>query len=303
MKAIALSLVTLAACRGGGVGAASEAATSCGAGTHEQMSACVRDTVYQVRAAPVIGADGTTRLRVRALGTHADGTFATDEVVLNTDRAGAGTYLTPALTLGPLGATTYFTPCDHAVAGCLGPLQLTVALASAPTTPVAHAAVMLVDPRDVDPAKPCLGGGNVLHLDGDDTIYTGTLEVTAGTFQMTGFSDATTLTVTPSDSSQGTSWRLEFRTTKLDGVLANYAARYDDAELYGFEDRDHPGMLVDGKDPTIATGVALGNATVSYIDYDNLDGYDAARPLGPVIMDVQNVMLEVDHRVHASASP
>jgi hypothetical protein len=262
-------LLFAAACTAPTSGVAIDPATSCGAGTREEAGVCVRDTTYQLAVADAkMGADGRTRHEVLVLGTHADGSPATDQVVFNTDRSGAGGYRDATRTLGPLGATTYFTPCDQAVAGCLGPLSLTVALASAPATPVAHADVTLVDPIQTNPAAACLGGGNVLHFEGNDTIYTGALTVTDAAWQLGMYSDNATIVVTPTDPAQGSSWRLELEVTKIGGVFVD-GARYEDAQRLPWEDVDHPGMLVSGNGHTCNT--IAGSFVVQ--DYD---GYPPA---------------------------
>ena len=113
----------------------------CGPGTILDGNTCVVPDAglppgpaprYQIRAPIQIGADDETRVEVLVIATQPDGSPELADVVVNTDRPGAGTFTFPALSLGQLGATTYFVPCDQTLPGCLGPLTLTVALASAP---------------------------------------------------------------------------------------------------------------------------------------------------------------------------
>jgi len=52
-------------------------------------------------------------------------------------------------------------------------------------------------------------------------------------------------------------------------------------------------------DPT-TNSPTVGGASVLYFDYDNLDGYDAARPHGPALQDIESHLLDVDHRAHSA---
>jgi hypothetical protein len=56
-------------------------------------------------------------------------------------------------------------------------------------------------------------------------------------------------------------------------------------------------------DPSKASGPSLFGATVEYVDYDNLNGYDAARPLGQVLMYVDRALRNVEHHAHSTWSP
>jgi len=137
---------------------------------------------YVIMAPPKIAADPAVKNRVIVIGTQPDGTPATDAMVVNIDRPGAGSYTRPSVTLGPLGATTYFSACDGSVPGCLGPVKLTAALASAPTQPVASVDIDIVPPIDVNPAAKCLAGGNILYLKGNDAIFSGETTYTTATW-------------------------------------------------------------------------------------------------------------------------
>jgi hypothetical protein len=54
-------------------------------------------------------------------------------------------------------------------------------------------------------------------------------------------------------------------------------------------------------DPTVmdpARTMHVQGASVFYVDYDNLDGYAAARAVGSEVIDVESEFLAVDHRAH-----
>jgi hypothetical protein len=58
-------------------------------------------------------------------------------------------------------------------------------------------------------------------------------------------------------------------------------------------------------DPSTVHPLVIGLTGVSaaYLEYDNVDGYDAARPLGPRLRDIEAMFLGMPHEVHASFSP
>jgi hypothetical protein len=133
---------------------------------------------YRIMAATKIAADHAVRNPVTVVGTRVDGSPAFDELVLSVDRPGAGTFTEAVVTLGEIGASSVFQACDFGVPSCAGPVNLTASLASDPTTPVATVPIEIVDPLEVHPAKPCLGGGSVLYLKGNDLIFTGEMTFT-----------------------------------------------------------------------------------------------------------------------------
>lgn len=57
-----------------------------------------------------------------------------------------------------------------------------------------------------------------------------------------------------------------------------------------------------GKDPTAVAAVALfrGGASVTYLDYDNLDGFDGARASTSTLIDIALQFPDVDHDAHAT---
>lgn len=173
---------------------------SCPADMHREGDACVANVShYEIRIAEtVLGANGHTKRQVLVFGTNADGSIATDEVILGMDRL-AGSFLTTSLVLGPLGATTSFTPCDERTAGCLGPAALTLARASAPEVALDTVHIELVHTTDVSTIAPCVGtAGSVLSLDGNDFVRNGMLRVVDGQYRAD---------VNPSTSPRRSSWR------------------------------------------------------------------------------------------------
>lgn len=223
---------------------------TCGPGTHVEGSVCAPDvplppSQFQIRIVTnQIPADGFSKIPVLAIGTAADGSPALVQVVLNMSRAGAGSFQPPAPTLGPLGATSYFVPCNAATPGCVGPLTLTLALASAPSTPVATVDVVLVAPTGVGSPAPCQVGGNVMFFDGNDFIYNGVLTVTNGSWSVTGNADHLALDITPAGAGQGLWWNLDFDASDLPIDLT--PGVYNMAERYPFQSPDHPGLSISG---------------------------------------------------------
>jgi hypothetical protein len=227
------------------------AALACGIGTHEESGSCVADPVtYTIRANAKIVADGTTKTNVVVFGRHANGTPATDKIVLNTDRPNAGTFAPPVLDLGELHSVATFTPCDSTVAGCTGQLLITAALATAPTTPIAGFHVDLVGAPAIETLEPCLVGGNVLHVEGKRFIHRGSLTITNGNFARTGGTQRAEVIVTPSDPAQGAQWTLEFTSVQLGTPLA--VGVYKNA--HQVPPLGRPGMKVFGEHPAKTCG-------------------------------------------------
>lgn len=221
---------------------------TCGAGTHLDVDRCVLDasTVFELRvAASVLPADGYSKIPVLVIGRNADGTPSHASVILWTDRPGAGGFTPVQVTLGPLGAIAYFTPCSSASVGCTGPVELRASLATAPTTPVATSGpITLTAPAGVGSAAACLTGGNVMFFDGNDYIFNGTMSVTKGTFTAQGSDKVVRVAVTPSDPAQGLWWDLDFSSTQLGLPLTTQV--YDGAIRYPFELPGVPGLSVSG---------------------------------------------------------
>jgi hypothetical protein len=253
------------------------AGASCGTGTPLADAACVPDAVDasssdcapgtqvdadQCTSAPdggagqfiirvgttTIGADGYSAIPVVILGTDASGAPSTATVVLDTSRPGAGSLSPSTVTLTPTGTTVYFTPCSAAASmWCVGSVQITLALASAPTIVVAESQELtLVAPTGIGSDAPCLGGGDVIFYDGDpgDYIFSGTETITQGKWSATATSSNVHINVTPSDSTQGLWWDLYFDSSQLGMSLAPQV--YTMAERWPFESPGHPGLDVSG---------------------------------------------------------
>jgi len=135
----------------------------CGPGTHNMGGVCAPDSAgFEIRViATEMPADPFAKIPVLAIGTRSDGGPALDEVVFNTSRAGAGTFSPASATLTPLGTTAFYTPCSTSTPGCVGPVTLTLALATAPREVVASVDIELQPQDGVGSAMPCLVGGNV----------------------------------------------------------------------------------------------------------------------------------------------
>ncbi|HWO24045.1 MAG TPA: hypothetical protein VNO30_35125 [Kofleriaceae bacterium] len=220
---------------------------ACGAGTHQEGNLCVTDdgASYEIRLfSPQISADGHSKTPVLVIGTTADGKPATDRVVLNTDRAGAGTFVDPAPTLGQFGATTSFVPCNATTPGCTGPVGFTLALASAPQMVIARLDVVLVEPAGVGSTAPCMGATKAMYFDGNDYIYNGTMTVTNASWSASGSRNSIAIHLTPSQQGQGYWWDLDFDSRQIGVDLA--PGVYEMAQRAPFAQPGHPGLEVTG---------------------------------------------------------
>jgi hypothetical protein len=195
----------------------------CGPGTHVEGETCVADAPvpgYQVRALSHISADGATPVTIVAFGTNSDGSYATDPIVFNTDRAGAGSFANPVATLDARGASAVFTPCNASVAGCTGSVGFTIARSSAPTVPIAQITAELDAPPLIGSIEQCSGTEDVLYLEGAGFAYTGKLTVRDATFAMTGGDAHAVITVMPANAIQGLPWTLLFDSVQMNTTLA-----------------------------------------------------------------------------------
>jgi hypothetical protein len=202
------------------VAAPADGGIRCGPGTTLQQGSCVPSTGagwYEIRfGATEAPADGLSKIPVLALGRTPSGLPALDGVVVALSRSTAGTLQPATLTLGPLGATTWFTPC--ASAGnplCAGSVEAQLFLASAPAAPVAVSApLMVVAPMGVGSTAPCDPHSDALFFDGQGYIFTGTQVVTVGAFSGTAGSGSpptlVSIGVMPTLSSQGRWWTADF---------------------------------------------------------------------------------------------
>jgi hypothetical protein len=183
---------------------------------------------------------------VLALGRNADGSPSAADVILAVSRPGAGTFAPTLFRLGAMGTTSYFVPCSAANAGCAGPLEIRLFLASDPSTVVATTGPLeLVAPAGVGSPAPCLGVGNVLFFDGSGYIFSGTQTVTVGTFSSSQTTaDNVALWITPSDPGQGAWWDLTFSSHQLGQPLATQV--YEGAERAPFASPGHPGIDIGG---------------------------------------------------------
>ena len=221
----------------------------CGAGAHVDGGRCVSDasTLFELRVATAkISADGYAKIPVLALGRNADGSPSAADVILAVSRPGAGTFTPTLFRLGAMGTTSYFAPCSSANAGCTGPFEIRLFLASDPSTVVATTGPLeLVAPQGVGSPAPCLGVGNVLFFDGSGYIFTGTQTVTVGTFSPSQTTaDTVRLWITPSDPAQGMWWDVELSSRQLGQPLATQV--YEGAQRAPFASPGHPGIDIGG---------------------------------------------------------
>jgi hypothetical protein len=229
--------------------------TTCGTGMHELDGACVADTWFQIRALPIILADGRSATEVRAFGATADGSPSHDAIVVSVDRASAGAFVSPGFVLDDLGGATNFIPCTSATTGCEGPAQFALALASVPQTPLATVDVQLAGPSPVGSTAPCLAGGNILYFDGQDFDYNGPVTFsTDGHFNVSGADDRVNLGMV---SDTGAAWTLELNTHALG--IPMIASVYDGAVSYGIAKPGQPGFDLIGNGPVPTGCTTIGD--------------------------------------------
>jgi hypothetical protein len=238
----------------GGVCLLSLPSVECGPGTSDQSGICVAlgDTggeggdqaAYEVRAPSTVAADGFSPVPILALGpVIADGGVG---IVLGLAPP-LGALLNTQLSLGALGASTYYVPCSSADPSCTGDVRVTMALASAPAQVVALSPPMaLVAPTGVGDPSPCLTGGSVLFFDGDatDFIHPGIETISMGAFQATAGTFAVHVNVSSTAQSAGTTWSLDFSTQQLNQPIA--AQVYTGAQSAPFAAAGHPGIEIGG---------------------------------------------------------
>jgi hypothetical protein len=229
----------------------------CGAGTVPLDGSCVPATApgeeYDVRVGvQSVNADGFSTVPVLAIGRNADGSPSTAPVVLSLTNPGAGRLDSTAFPLLPTGRALFFTPCDSNQPACTGTFQITMAKASAPATPIASSwTLTLHPPVGLGDPSPCLGGGNVLFLNGEagDFIHPGMETINTGTFTV----NRSTFDVSVSVDTAGF-WSLHFSTDEINVPLDTQV--YQNTERWPFEDPGHPGLDVsgDGSGCNISTG-------------------------------------------------
>ncbi len=160
---------------------------SCGAGTVAQGDQCVPLALspYEVRTiSKRFPADGRTKVPVFAIGQEPDGTPSLRDVFFGPSRGDVGSIVPARRTLTATGVTSYFVPCNATLSPtCLGPFQIQLALAEAPTSIVARSwDIEMVEQGGVGLSDACMLGGNAVFFDGDsgDWIHPGLDLVTRG---------------------------------------------------------------------------------------------------------------------------
>jgi len=225
---------------------------SCDAATLTTSTSALTGTHHEIRISEaVIGANGHTKREVLVFGTHADGSPAIDAVVVGLDKSAAGSLTRTELVLGPLGATTYFRPCSEATPGCLGTATLTLALASAPMTPVATVPIELVTPTHVATAAPCRRAGTTLYFDADDYIMHGMRRITEWNAPYTMVNTPTTvqevyLSLNPKRITQGNNWTLSLDSYSYPQGSPLVPGMYRDAQRSHSSSTGHPGLAFGG---------------------------------------------------------
>jgi hypothetical protein len=227
---------------------------TCGAGTIESSGVCIpAATRYAIRIGELsIGANGRTKRKVVVFGTKPDGSPVLDRVVITMSRPNAGTLRESALNLTTLGAYTYFVPCDSASAGCLGPVTLSVALASAPATTIAQIDASIVTPTNVSSIAPCLEDNKVLWVDGQGGILQTLWTVFAGSWFADTYSNAINIVVDAEDENLST-WLVEVN-SRFVGVPLTPGTIFENARK--------PSSQLDGYPALGVTGNSYGCNTV-----------------------------------------
>lgn len=189
---------------------------TCGAGTRADGRECVPEdrSHFELRVlSPLISANALQPVPVVAHGTYADGTPVLEPAILSIDRPGAGNFLRTNVELDALGAVAHYRPCSVTRPGCTGPVRFSLALAAAPGTPVATLDAELVESPVGSSAAACLAADELMFLDGEDSVFTGTLSAADARWGVTGTASRLQLRVEPSGSNR--SWQLEFNTLAL----------------------------------------------------------------------------------------
>jgi len=183
MKRILLAFI--AGCGNSSPATIADALGSNGSDAGDARDSGVATPTYEIRISESqIGANGHTRRAVLVTGFGGDGLPLTDDMVVTLDRPSAGSLGAEYLTLGALGASTSFTPCDQATSGCLGPASLSVARSSDPGVALAHVDLELITPTQISTAAPCRGGGNMFYLDGTDALHWGLFQVDSASWNL-----------------------------------------------------------------------------------------------------------------------
>ena len=192
-----------------------------------------------------ISADGHSKVPYFAVGILPDGGPATGAVVLSVSPSYAATVTPATFTLGRAGTTGVYLACNATGStACVGQVELTLALASNPSAPLARTIVNQVQPTAVGTATPCQTGGDVLFLDANDggSPDSSAQLITDGAWSAAGSASEVHLWLTPSNSNQGDWWSVDL--VALSDQPALDPGVYDAAERYLFQSPGHPGMSI-----------------------------------------------------------
>ncbi|MFI5298475.1 MAG: hypothetical protein ACHREM_10275 [Polyangiales bacterium] len=198
-----------------------------------------------------IAGDGYSVIPVEVLGTNADGTPSHAPVVLSLTRPDVGSVTPVSLTLGDLGASAAFTPCNALTTPtCEGAFAITLALAADPTHPVASSVPLsIVAPSGVGSVDACAGPGTVAFLSGDatDFVHPGNETVSSGgTWSVSTLfgGEEFMIDFEGSDPTVGAFWMFEFGTNAIPAPFA--VGTYTNAERAPFASAGHPGIDISG---------------------------------------------------------
>jgi hypothetical protein len=125
----------------------------------------------------------------------------------------------------------------------------------------------LPDGPDVASTEACQGDPRVMHLDGDDFIYTGTLRLTEATWSDVSQPRRIYLLLDTGAPPQGEQWNLRFESRLLEYDLI--PGTYEAAERAAFASPGHPGIDVSGAGRGCETS---GRFQIHEID-QRADGY------------------------------
>jgi hypothetical protein len=189
----------------------------CGPGTHVENGVCVLDA-FQMRIDRSLVADGTAN-PVLVFGL--EGAPPGAELVFGVSRPDAGSFMPAEAQYNGAAFDATFVVCDASMPGCaIGPVQLTVALKSAPATILGRVDAELIAPTQIGSFAPCASGGNVLFAESEGFVYKGAVTIEQGTFTPSGDNQHATVEVVPAEPAQGTRWTFDIATASPGTPLA-----------------------------------------------------------------------------------
>lgn len=212
----------------------------CGPGTYPSAAACLPSSTggYEIRLqASTAPADGVSKFPVRVLGPPG----STEPLVLAPTRAGAVTLDAAQLVPGPAGTTTFAAPCAASRVGCLGSVRIAAYRASDPSRPVAVSEPLTLVPQTgIGNPAACLGGENVLFLDGSSWEVSFTAAIADADIGGEGSPYLVSFGVRPSDPAFAELYMVGFSTRGL-GVELQEGVYLDARDAWA-PTAGHPGV-------------------------------------------------------------